>query len=439
MNRRPHTPGQRQPWRSHHRNDRVILMRHVPLVLTVLSCLPFLACAHHVVFERDADTQQVIPLYFDRFGDLYPEQSDWPAAFTWYGDPALRFALQGRSPGIEGELSAISAEFNKSEGDWFATWSKFQDAIWRRKEAAIARQLSLNTNDSSPRMAIIFVHGFNSDQEDSRKNYETARERLKSLRPELREAIYFDIYWDGLKGGILPPWGKAQYNAPLVGLRLRRLLNALPPEMPVRFLTHSSGGIIAASVIGNATQAFPPRNQKDARDCSESDSPYCSYARLAGARSGPYAVPMRSDLRVGMLAAATPTNSFVDMANPEMGALAPNATLIFGMNPRDEAIQKYVGADQISMIGATTMGSGGQDFDMFQMVQSELGGRNIKVFGFNFLQRKTSKLVSSPETHAFTAYLARDAFPQFVEALFDPAWNCPTTSSGLCITNQAGD
>jgi len=132
---------------------------------------------------------------------------------------------------------------------------------------------------------------------------------------------------------------------------------------------------------------------------------------------------------LGMLAPATSALSFyaeeVEPSGEKVvrGVLTPDASLIFGMNPRDSAINKVVGVSRLSLLGATSLGHGGKEFSEFYKVKCALETNfRVTVTGFDFSRSSGVNevgILSFGESHDWSVYMHREKIGQFLTLLFD--------------------
>lgn len=320
---------------------------------------------------------------------------------------------------------------------------------------------------------VFLIHGFASEAESARAGYDAARNAaVAGFPPNQARPVFVEIHWDGRieDGGsfALGQWGDAQFTAPLVGLKLRRILNGLRrahPNALISMVTHSSGGIVVASLLGDATQALPlaqesredRENSGDAvangSGCSWRSGQYCTdydvYTTFA-ARMGPaspqptddgwalatadLAVPVGTNVEAFMLVAATPSTSFERVRHqpaleghggpPWTGVLADGVCLAFGVNPLDNVINKFMGAQNI--LGAT--GLGGNE-DLVQRVRASLRDTSVRVV----MERlSTSPSVANPGDHAFVNYLSQQGVTARIQAMVSRGSRDVAENPGAC-------
>jgi hypothetical protein len=261
------------------------------------------------------------------------------------------------------------------------------------------------------RPLVILVHGFNNDMEGAQAWYRIAQDTI--LRRGL-DPVFLEVYWDGLVARLpFGIWLSAQYNWGLVGLELRRLLNELDPEIPVRILTHSSGGPLMASTLGDASAVLQ----------GSADSVHQRYRELADDTIGDYRPPHFQDIRVGMVVPATDPRTFSGFSRSARG---PNR-LIIGINPRDYAIAKtfFCGA-----LGSTCLS--GRRAAFCEHVKPVFDGNpDVEAFVFDFSgSKENGRKYLFWDDHAMQVYLRRDDMTPFLDLLL----NDQVTNAGEVAT-----
>jgi hypothetical protein len=400
----------------------VIAMVHRKRLLTRIVLLPVAmllgACSsHNVLFNpaiQRAATQpslqcdsgrvdftdtRVVRAYFDRDGDLYPG----PAVgvlldntlFNGPTEPLKQsFKRHRANPSTPWSHLADSLEINT--GDSERAWVDIQDSIRRRVVTAVN---SATHTGARPRVLVVLVHGFNVD--DAECSYRVVREQAAALLPE---AAYLLVNWDGLVSTAPIPmiWSRAQFNFPLVGMGLRRLLSELDSIMPVRILTHSSGGPVVAHALWDASGAEGPTKHGDTWPA------YVALHELRRTGQLPR-VPMFTDLQIGMIVPATPASIFNHF---DLGEHGPTR-IVIGTNPHDYAVNKTVLPCTIG--GNTCLGS---RVSYACAVRRKFAGNKhtqLLLFDFSESQVNQRKWMLYDE-HDWTVYLRRDDAPAFLRA-----------------------
>jgi hypothetical protein len=355
-----------------------------------------------------ASEVDVVRAIYDRYGTLYPSR------VVPVPDTALRRNRRGAS---ERELS-VEAYFADARAQGRPAWTALQheiglqipptlnqEAMWDtvqgRLRSAIGDEIHrlVRQGNQPPRPLIVLVHGFNSDMDGARAWYHIAQDTILKRG---HDPVFLEVYWDGLVAGIpFGIWRSAQYNWGLVGLELRRLLNELDPEIPVRVLTHSSGGPLVASTLGNASAVLPAR-----------DSVYRRYHELANDTVGDYRPPPFRDFRVGMIVPAAHPGTFSAF---DRTALGPNR-LIIGINPHDFAIAKIVFC---GALGSTCLS--GRRASFCKNVRAVFANNaNVQPYVFDFSgSEENERSLLFWDEHAMAVYLRRDDITPFLDLLLN--------------------
>lgn len=394
-------------------------MRNLILVATVSMLLT--GCATNVLFsdiERLPHPEQnVISLVYDRYGDLYPSdrvhiparalrqnrrRSENELALAPYFEDQWR-----RGSEVWRKLLAEAPFFTPGADTSFPlAWNDVQ-ANLRQRAVQRINHLTQNQPGAPRRTLVVLVHGFNNDKTEALTWYNEVRQ---VVRGHLPDAVFLDVFWDGLSAK-LPPgiWSSAQYNFPLVGLELRRVLNAIDQTIPLRVITHSSGGPLFASTMGDASAPLP-----------SNDAHYQRYRSLVVATNGDYMPPNPPDYRVGMIVPAAASTTFARYGQNFDG---PDR-IIIGINPLDFAISKVI--MPCTFIGSTCMSGSRSDF-CSDVVPIFASSPSTKLFVFDFSHSgRNERQGLFWDAHSVEAYLRRDDMGRFLEVLLGE----DTTDSG---------
>jgi hypothetical protein len=214
-----------------------------------------------------------------------------------------------------------------SDGDWVRIQNGYRNKI--------AKAITKSSRNGQP--VVFLVHGFRNDNLKAYAWYKKVDADVRAF-PGYDNATLVHVYWDGTDGTrFLTNWGNAQANMPDVGLEVRRLLNDIPTEIPVRFITHSTGMPLVANALGDASAAFRNRDDEPTGDAAD---PY--YARASGDAGSPfdgnsYKIKKRADLRFGAIAPAATPKTF------DRYRLARDmvpSRIVMALHPRDSATGK---------------------------------------------------------------------------------------------------
>lgn len=421
--------------------------REVAKYIFALLMLAITGCSNNVYFfDRDGwdESSNAISIHVDAFGNIYPDKG---FAKTFNPDKKFEGSLYNL---VMSEASTLcdNVDMNVNTGAKILCEVKFKyntkpklercDPIdngcpmnpdWRSAQTILWNNAgkniySLSTADDKNSPVVFLIHGFNTPS--AIDNYEYARNKILSLVGKDIKPLFVEVHWDGFTSTIGPDiWSKAQASGPLVGFHLRQLFrgmelgheeNSSENIFPkIRILTHSSGAFVIGSTLGNAKSAQPLTYREGI-----TDQDYLFYrAHISDTTKGTYAIPNFPDIRVGMLAAATPSTTFVGYKpidkSDKGGILAKNTTLIFSINPKDKILTKYVFNPNFSAIGATGAGA---DFDLYCYdLSPKLNDMGVENHAFNFIRNDSWWPIW--EDHKFTAYLSQDASEQFLKKLMD--------------------
>lgn len=314
------------------------LMSSQKLTVSVLTLIAMLApCTSacqsgNVTYGKSARAQQILSVYYDRYGNMYPDGA------VNIDDAALRHSQQDQT-----RILNIKAYFadSRRNADWsglleslgVASTGQF-DRDWNEvQERQRVRLQGLIASASEKRTLVILIHGYNNGERGVDAWYGAARD---SIAARLRmyhgtPPTFLHVYWDGLASiNPLRTWAAAQYNFPLIGLEFRRLLNGLDSLKPMRILTHSSGGPLVISALGDGSAVLPIARNPG------SDLAYQHYKRVVAGDSAEYHLPRFRDLRVAMVIPATANGAFDGYSSR---SVTPQV-LILGVNPNDVAAGK---------------------------------------------------------------------------------------------------
>lgn len=334
----------------------------------------------------------------------FPETSDdvfsvWlDARGMWY-DRALDERAPSGDPG-----RVLTAEHLQATGDRICE-----------------RATELDRSGNAPVLAIL-VHGMSNTETDAVANYTAVRAATTDALPPAEQVIWLDVYWESTEGG-LRGWKPAQRRARRAGVALRAVLNQLgtcqltagdPP--PIRVLTHSSGAIAAAALVGSPSFWKDPEHlmgcaQPDS-DCSASNRWYATHLR-SSAPDDPYRRPERPlRVRLGTIASAIPSNAICHIEDSVCVQTAPAALdyWALGVNRRDAVTNKFVRMSR--RFGATTM-AGRAALRFFEDIESAAArsGWDTRFEYFSLSEPRTRE-------HYWTTYIRSSGYGEFVRDVF---------------------
>lgn len=329
-----------------------------------------------------------------------------------------------------------------------------QETRANEKARQILEALKSGADSKSNSILVILIHGFNVPNAED--GYTLAREAVKFHLRGNENPVFWQVNWDGRQTKFLRynnAWSGAQANGPLVGLNMRRVLKPvveMSPSTPIRVITHSSGAFVAASLLGNNSNALPLATDRvnastytsegtfeQTSMFSQEDTPLGCYAffkkHIADDSSqGSFSVPQPSDIRLAVIAPATPFNSFAMLPTPpnferqrrsQDGLLVKKLDLIVGLNEDDVAVTK--GFLPSSAMGATTLGANLKEYFKLERALEDLAldpnrPREIKPYLVNFGNSATFNEESYIwwDSHDLSVYLKRDGMPKVLRYLF---------------------
>lgn len=306
------------------------------------------------------------------------------------------------------EWASLRREYGIGNGGFEAEWSTVQDSI-------IERTVRRVTSTSSRDPIVILIHGYNNEADSAAAVYDSVRSALRDVEALGQNPTFIDIYWDGRTDGgsklrNMSAWNYAQHNAYSVGLTVRRILNRLPHNRPVRILSHSHGAKVASVALWNVTTSLDydvtPR--------------WMAWYRGALVDTVMYRRPSHPDLRLGMIVPAMPGNVISDInpAGSEIAAVPGTlpTRLVVGRNRHDVAVGKhFFGLGRLinsAWGGSTTLGARPQEFGK-RDDDWNLPGQPQRAFCVDFSNTRIR-----PREHNWTTYMEREAIGEFLDLLF---------------------
>ena len=390
-----------------------------------------------------------IKLHIDNFGNLYPGDGSFKNYNVKRDIPGglYNHAVDRRSnlckqidPTVEIEGVALceavpeeGCDTEKNKCPVTNAWKAQQTKLWLKAANKIYKTASVGETSKT---LVFLIHGYNTD--DASKEYEIAKRRIEDIYRDKDNLLFIEIHWDGFYGELadgIRIWGIAQAAGPLVGFQLRQLFNGIIDEfskkdeltsLKVRVVTHSSGAFVIGSTFGNPTAAQPLLQKSNGTDLD-----WELFQKNVNPTSGKYVIPKMTNLRVGMLAPATPTNTFAAYQidekgniktdiNKALGWLAREAVLIFSVNEHDKVLNKFFLIPSY-YIGATTTGA---DIGFFcSNLDDGLNQLGVQHYGIDFKQYWWPRW----EDHAFTTYLTQPESKLFFETLLGTEWEKDST------------
>lgn len=396
----------------------------------LLLFLATVACSTGNVVLGDAtatpqpgEQAPVVRLYYDRDGSLYPAPlisvsmpsdslQDMRSDFTLKGHFERTFGHPGGSVWDQ-VLDTLRLESRARIG---GSWEAIQDSLVQRAVTTIREAAR---EDATVRTLVVLIHGFNNEPGAAEATYAAVRSRILQDQLDADSVAFLQLYWDGLQNAVgIPVWGEAQFNFPLVGLAFRRVLGALPGNIPVRIITHSSGGPLIANALWDASAPIEWNSE------TRSWPAYRRYWKQRDAITGRYAIPTHPDLRIGMIVPAMPGTTFANF-QPDIGG---PERIVIGVNPRDAAITKFgyllVGWQFWSpceQAGSTCLSARPEDY--CESVEPKLR-KDPDTDGFliDFSNPRSGReplTLWLLDSHSVPAYLARADMSRFLSLVFE--------------------
>lgn len=356
----------------------------------------------------------VYQLSFDRYGNIIP-RGPVPLDSLRVRDMAgLLYDYYQERTATE-EWTGLLSEYGVADKPAFPeTWRTLQDSA---RERVVRDLRALTRRPSGHIPLVILIHGYNT----AAPEYSDIRRQIKNEYFCTGEVAFLNVRWDGLEADIsgFGPWGEAQFNAPLVGMELRAVLNRLDRTTPVRILTHSSGAIVAAAALWNIDTTTVIQRSKSVR----SDPAYHAYfaKQRDTARFPGYFTPLLTDLRVGMIVPATPGQSFATFNDRTLGPDGESGRytrVLIGQNHHDIAVSKGLGRLFAGSMGSTTLGVSPSEYTQHvEPAVRSAGGESMRFDFSHSTVNKRSMLFW--DDHGFATYMRRDAIRPFLAWLLE--------------------
>lgn len=376
------------------------------------------ACATNVLFYdqvkpsvQNSTIPKTVDLYIDWAGSLYPEsgvKSDFRPSRGYQGS-LYNYLYTKDAPLCQNASEGTRVDALCGAGK--EGFEKLQTQMWSDQAQEI---LSKFDADSDQRAIILLIHGFNVTQ--ANEQYKQARTAILRADGGETDIVFVQPHWDGYTNIFKRAWSNGQASGPLVGFQLRQLFNAIEEEVEtqgtelpaVRVLTHSSGAFVAGATFGNPISALPLLRSAD----ENGTQPYDNFRKNMGSRSNdnPYSIPEIKDLRVGLLAAATSSDTFtgyngykyMSEDKEAAGFGIKDATLVFSIMPEDKALSKGPLSPNLSLAGATGLGADREIF-CFLSNSDRIKDLNSTVIGMDFERTGQPRKVRTD--HGWKAYL----------------------------------
>lgn len=377
-----------------------------------------------------ANSDNTIRIYLDREGYFYPDKLVFIPQKDFF-DPyqngkvkkddinkaSLRYYFTGNRirennlPVYDNRINDLAKKYDlKIENSKLQAFYKIQEKIIGR----LGDSINKKTLKLSSKTLVILIHGFNDPNPTG--DYNRTKNYIKKKYNSNFE--YLEVYWDGLSANNGDPkleriWAKAQSNTQDVAAGLRMLLAHLDKNIKLRIITHSSGGIVATSLLFNTKSKW------------KKPESFIRYWEIIHSKPA----PEQKDIRLAMLAPALPgVNTFIDFSERHWTTPLTEENnninkIIVGYNCNDYAVSKrFYNTDYLSSkFGATTLGSN-YDNEVFKTKKiiadkfdTDYADQIFKSIAFNKYECKENE-----EEHGWYYYMQNEKqFNFFIENLFE--------------------
>lgn len=365
-------------------------------------------CATNVLYGNEARSDGALQppygtsIYMDRDGSLYPPSYVGLSGslFTTSKSTTATLRTYFQQDSSQGEWRALLADLGLPGSQSVEQgWDKMQSELVARAGKSIAE------GSSDGRRSLVFlIHGYNNEFRVSQRWYRLVEADIASRIRKARghEPFFVRVHWDGLSEAIpVRIWTKAQWNGPLAGLTLRKILKSIDGQLigdpPLVMLSHSTGALVAANTVGDGSAAL---------DCPGSFEEHCPAVRDSATLP-----KLVSKVRVGLLIPAASLDTF---DNFKTSPLSPQA-IVLGLNHRDFPTNKVLGCRWLgsTCLNVWTVNACRQVRAVFPS-----GGRTqVALFEFSNSQRNQGRTGIFWETHAVEDQMQRDRWSPFIERL----------------------
>lgn len=297
-------------------------------------------------------TQDIPPLTtriaFDQYGKIYPTSPPFKI-------PAMYKLIPNINSGF-----SIEEHFKKRGLNYNP------DQI----ENEIIKKIVQNSKSTAGNTKIIFlIHGFNNSFEKANKSLELMKKTIE--KDSTSKNTYVEVYWDGLHRGpftFISPnfyWQNALANSNYAGqVGFRNLLNKLPENTDLYFVTHSRGAAVVLSAFTN-----PLYNIKEPK-----------YEK--------FALSKFKKVRIVSFAPAIGTGHFSDQYMNIKTTIQndfPADTKVFlGFNSSDRTLKKYVPKLGERLLGSTKLG---YDNSYYKIVEKSFNTKDLWIQRQEYTQK----------------------------------------------------
>ncbi|WP_339758453.1 hypothetical protein [Algoriphagus aquimarinus] len=310
---------------------------------------------------HNEEKDDVIRIYFDRMGFIYPDIPIKSEEFT-RNDGRLN-QLYANNLNLYG--NACEVENTIPSDSNLNTIPPYEDPL----QTALIQKYIKKINVASDNKELVFIiHGFNEYPLNARDS--SSFEEMKQTRHVLerqtseKELHFIEIYWDGLtqEGGaeFLRPinsfkiWNNSQVSATHVGMELRRVLSKITKDN-IYVITHSHGAGVITTALFNVIKFRPNLYTNEGSWLNELNMKYNNEL---------YDTP-KQKIVTGMLTPAIPgVNVFEEyyhrtISGKNVLSSETNLKFIVGFNEHDPVTRKFKVAAK--KLGSTSLASIGNE------------------------------------------------------------------------------
>lgn len=394
--------------------------------ITILICAFLQSCATNVVYkdkDRQAgekEGQHSTSIFIDRDGDLYPPSTVNMSGsmFTTSGETTATLRVYFEQTSNRTEWKNLLSELRITESATFSeTWETVQRGLFSRTVQSIKQGA-----DNGNRRIVFLVHGYNNEFEDAKHWYSLIEQDITNRVQERREnePYFVRVYWDGLSQALpINIWTRAQWNGPLTGLALRRILNGLNGTLEknaqIAMLSHSTGALVVVNAVGDGSKAL---------DCEGSFKDHCPAVRDASS------IPsLVSSVRLGLLIPAASPDTFDLFYGKQR---VPQA-IILGLNRQDFPTNKVAGC---IWLGSTCLNV--RTEQACEKLKSTFSNSTVEfaVFEFSNSSKNENQTFLFWETHGVEDQMERDRWPAFIEQVLFSGSKSETDNTIKCAQNS---
>lgn len=364
-----------------------------------------------------------ITLFVDREGDLYPpsqvvvKSDKMTEGLGGTDDLALLEPYFRNSDHSKDWSSMLRAVDLQPSGDFQKDWVEVQTRLRRQASADI---LKLIQRPEQPRI-VVLIHGYNNDYWEAATWYDRVS---CDIRARDEKTVFVRIHWDGRKEKLpITIWSDAQHNGPLTGVGLRAVFRGVVAENPQRdivVITHSTGALVAAAMLGDSSAPFG--NSKDR----------FFLERLRDTHE----IPDPQRFRLGLLIPAAALNTFdnytSEQATVDQRERRRPGRLVLGLNDDDAPTNKYMATCIAS--GDTCMNT--RSTKACSAIREEFRGAPafdyLRIYEFSNSTQNEGRTFLFWEKHSVESQMLRSRWSAFIEALLSDGVIPEDDASKIC-------